>query len=229
MDLGTGSVSLPQGEIVREQEEQQQQEHQIESEENTSVDRPRLGEIRFWEMDKLQAVASAAMASSSSSLFAFPRFADVVELLVESAGAGANVARKHLLSEALAKVPLRFSPNSRITMESRAILRPVLVALQLRNDAGNDGCVLALSLAEAESLRWALEKAPSRFSYSLYIISESPMFDNDVVRNKASKSFHCLFALFLLSLQLTSSKGCFSTRHPTPATWATCEGTLFQP
>lgn len=186
--LGTSSASDScTGEIVREQEEQQQHEHQIESEENGPIHRPRIGETRFWELEKLQILASNSSSDKGfGSLFAFPTFASVAEILMGIAGAASNVAKKNSVLEMLATVGLRFSPNSRLTTEI-PIVRPVLVALQLEQ-AGRH-CVVALSLSEAESLRWALEYfgASSRseaLSFSLHVVSESPMFGADAVRSK---------------------------------------------
>eukprot|EP00435_Cladocopium_sp_Y103_P004932 s3641_g1.t1 len=190
--LGTSSTSGScTGEIVREQEEQQQQEHQIESEEHVAVDRPRIGETRYWELEKLQRLVLShdGAGSDSASLFAFPTLAKVAEIVIGIAGSASNAARKNPMLETLAEAGLRFSPNSRFTTEV-PILRPVLVAVQLRH--GNDSSALALSPSEAESARWALENfgAPKSsrsgepIQFCLHIVSEAPTFDASAFHKK---------------------------------------------
>eukprot|EP00435_Cladocopium_sp_Y103_P005689 s3641_g1.t2 len=189
---GTSSTSGScTGEIVREQEEQQQQEHQIESEEHVAVDRPRIGETRYWELEKLQRLVLShdGAGSDSASLFAFPTLAKVAEIVIGIAGSASNAARKNPMLETLAEAGLRFSPNSRFTTEV-PILRPVLVAVQLRH--GNDSSALALSPSEAESARWALENfgAPKSsrsgepIQFCLHIVSEAPTFDASAFHKK---------------------------------------------
>ncbi|CAJ1446714.1 unnamed protein product [Effrenium voratum] len=177
------------GEIVREQEEEHQHEHQIESEEQGAVNRPSLGQSRIWElqekMRQLAAVpeASGAMPSAAEmQLLTFPPFLKVAELLgLASAGKAlkavhaahaAHAAHAHAMAQSL-----RFSPNSRFTAEA-PILRPVLVALEL---ASKDvATTLALSLTEAETIRWALRHGgPAGIKFCLHAVSESPMFDAD--------------------------------------------------
>ena len=138
----------------------------------------------------------------------------MAEILIGAAGTGANAAKNNPMLETLATAGLRFSPNSRLTTDA-PLPRPILVALRLQKDqkdqkakaddceVESQGCVLALSLSEAESLRRALEKlGPSpreeklgiscdscdvTTQFSLHFISESPMFDTDVINNKVSR------------------------------------------
>ena len=194
------------GEIVREQEEEHQHEHQIESEEQGAVNRPSLGQSRIWElqekMRQLAAVpeASGAMPSAAETqLLTFPPFLKVAELLgLASAGKAlkavhaahaAHAAHAHAMAQSL-----RFSPNSRFTAEA-PILRPVLVALEL---ASKDvATTLALSLTEAETIRWALRHGgPAGIKFCLHAVSESPMFDadNTVMEHKAG----CMFRYWWL-------------------------------
>lgn len=178
---------------MREQEEQQQHEHQIESEETGSVQRPKAGESRVWELGKLKSLAAlpdTPSVADESALFAFPSFAKIAEIFIGCAGAGANAAKTNPVLASLAECRLRFSPNSRVTVQV-PIVKPVLVALELRGNR-NPPTTVALSLAEAESLRWALAECESKgqdFRFSLYVISESPMFDKDVTMHKAGSPF----------------------------------------
>ena len=146
-----------------------------------------------------------------TNLFAFPNFAQVAEVLIGIAGAASNVAKKNSTLETLTTIGLRFSPNSRLTTEM-PVLRPVLVALQLAQLDTETKCLLAVSLSEAESLRWALEKfdTQTELSFCLHIISDSC----DSV-NKAPwlKSSHPQSKIFMVtSIRNHSSIRCFSSR-----------------
>ena len=203
---------------MREQEEQQEHEHQIESEESNSVQRPKAKECRFWELEKLKTLSAASSASPASSrtietsLLHFPSFAKIAEILIDqigASGAASNfVKRKSILDALEEKVHLRFSPNSRLTSEF-PILQPILMALELRGRTKSLPTVVALSLAEAESLRWALERLRQLrdrdekirdglgdFDFTLFMVSESPIFDTDqlVALRKVTCFFFCFFA-----------------------------------
>ncbi|CAE7245536.1 unnamed protein product [Symbiodinium natans] len=181
-DLGCGG-----GEIVREQEQQQQLEHQVESEKDTSVSRPHIGESRMWELQqKMEQILSAVIGGDKIQnihLLSFPSMADVADVLKAMAASGsAKEAAKALEARGrLDGLRLRFSPNCRIT-EDLPILRPALVALQLFNSTKGFTSTLALSLSEAESIRWILqssahESSESSHGFVLHTISEAPMFE----------------------------------------------------
>ncbi|CAE7493479.1 unnamed protein product [Symbiodinium necroappetens] len=172
------------GEIVREQEQQQQLEHQVESEKDTTLNRPRIGESRVWELQqKMEEILGAVTAGDKIQdihLFAFPSAATIADTLNLASQAGsATQAAKGLEARArLQSLRLRFSPNSRLTSEL-PVLRPVLVALQIQAASTSSTSTLALSLCEAESIRWILETESGdvRASFLLHSISEAPMFE----------------------------------------------------
>lgn len=125
--------------------------------------------------------------------FSFPTFARVAEVLIGIAGAASNVAKKNSTFDNLKTIGLRFSPNSRLTPEM-PVLRPVLVALQLAQLDTETKCLLAVSLGEAESLRWAFEKFDTQtgltgLSFCLHIVSECDSV-NKAPWFKWFKSFH---------------------------------------
>ncbi|CAE7948105.1 hypothetical protein AK812_SmicGene21298 [Symbiodinium microadriaticum] len=174
------------GEIVREQEQQQQLEHQVESEKDTTLNRPRIGESRVWELQqKMEEILGAVTGGDKIQdihLFAFPSAATIADTLNLASQAGsATQAAKGLEARArLQSLRLRFSPNSRLTSEL-PVLRPVLVALQIQAASTSSTSTLALSLCEAESIRWILETETEsgdvRASFLLHSISEAPMFE----------------------------------------------------
>ena len=159
---------------------------QVESEKDTTVNRPCIGESRVWDLQqKMEEIVGAVTGGDKIQdihLFAFPSAATIADTLNLASQAGsATQAAKGLEARArLQNLRLRFSPNSRITSEI-PVLRPILVALQIQADASTSSTsTLALSLCEAESIRWILETeslCDVRASFLLHSISEAPMFE----------------------------------------------------
>ena len=157
---------------------------QVESEKDTTLNRPRIGESRVWELQqKMEEILGAVTGGDKIQdihLFAFPSAATIADTLNLASQAGsATQAAKGLEARArLQSLRLRFSPNSRLTSEL-PVLRPVLVALQIQAASTSSTSTLALSLCEAESIRWILETESGdvRASFLLHSISEAPMFE----------------------------------------------------